>query len=50
MLPTTTDRVPASTAEGVNQRIERRTEEGGLRTAAAGPGAIESRRCRACAG
>ena len=43
MLPTTTDRVPENTAEHVNERIRRQTEEDVRRFADAEPEAIERR-------
>ena len=43
MLPSTVDRVPDHTAEHVNERIRRQTEERVARVAAAGPDAIARR-------
>jgi hypothetical protein len=43
MLPATVDRVPRSTAESVNARIDRQTADNVRRWAAAGPGAIQRR-------
>jgi hypothetical protein len=43
MIPSTTQRVPEHTAEGVNERIRDRTERSVVRHAARGPGAIEQR-------
>lgn len=43
MLPSTVDRVPEHTAEHVNERIRRETEERVARVAAAGPEAIARR-------
>lgn len=43
MLPSTTARVPEHTAEHVNERIRRQTEERVARIAAAGPDAIARR-------
>jgi hypothetical protein len=43
MLPATADRVPANTAEHVNECIRRKTEENVRRAAAGGPVAIERR-------
>jgi hypothetical protein len=43
MLPSTTDRVPAHTAEHVNEEIRRATEASVARAAAGGPAAISRR-------
>ena len=43
MLPSTAERVPRNTAEEVNRRIRRRTEENIARVRNAGPAAIERR-------
>ena len=43
MLPTTTERVPQNTAEHVNERIRRETEENVRRFADAEPEAVERR-------
>jgi len=43
MLPSTTERVPLSTAQHVNEQIRRQTEENVARYAAAGPEAIDRR-------
>jgi hypothetical protein len=43
MLPATANRVPENTAEHVNERIRRQTEENVRRYASAGPEAIERR-------
>ena len=43
MLPSTINRVPDNTADEVNQKIRRRTEEHVARTAAGGPHAIDRR-------
>jgi hypothetical protein len=43
MLPTTVNRVPEHTADEVNERIRRRTEENVRRHVEAGPGAIDRR-------
>jgi hypothetical protein len=43
MLPATANRVPENTAEHVNERIRRQTEENVRRIAAGGPAAIERR-------
>ena len=43
MLPSTTERVPLHTAEEINERIRRQTEENIARYAAAGPEAIDRR-------
>lgn len=43
MIPSTTARVPAHTAEQVNRDIRRRTEESVAEVAAAGPASIDRR-------
>lgn len=43
MIPSTIDRVPQHTADHVNARIRRQTEENIAKNAAAGPHAIEQR-------
>src|SRR5262249_10912906 len=43
MLPSTTARVPVNTAESINERIRRQTEETIARVAAEGPAAIDRR-------
>src|SRR5438034_8984939 len=43
MLPSTVERVPLHTAEGINQQIRHQTEQNVARYAAAGPEAINRR-------
>lgn len=43
MIPSTTDRVPAQTAEPINEEIRRQIERNVARCAEAGPGAIDRR-------
>lgn len=43
MIPSTVERVPRQTAEHVNDRIRRQTDESVARVATAGPGAIDRR-------
>src|SRR5438034_7147868 len=43
MLPSTVERVPLHTAEGINQQIRHQTEQNVARVAAAGPAAIDRR-------
>ena len=43
MLPDTADRVTDNTAEEINERIRRQTDERVARISAAGPQAIENR-------